>query len=129
MKRDAARKKDSAEKAPEEEQPVVIVDELAEAIAVDPTFGGARESPKLEQAYRQVILALTQAHQARFRYAPPEDPRELFRQLQEEVILPHEELIGKLVLSIRERQRISPQEEEQILGVADDFVKKVKSIE
>ena len=108
---------------------VVIVDELAQSAAVDPTFGGMRESPEIELAYQQVVSALRSAHQSRYRHPAPEDDRDVFRELQSEVVMPHEELIGRLVLTHRERQRLTPEDEQQILKVKDDFCKKIKNIE
>jgi|GEM_PF-6782608 len=108
---------------------VVVVDELAQLEAVDPTFGGIREDPALVRAYDAVVAALAKAHQERFRYALPEDSIAVFEDLANEVHLPHEQLIQKLLHSKREHQSLGTEEVGAILEVVDDFLHKIKRLE
>jgi len=107
-----------------DERPTIIVDEFAEVAAVDPTFGGIRKHAKLETAHAKVVAALRKKYQERFRHAPPEDPEMLLRELDDEIVLPHVDLIRTLVHGMKEKQRLT--DEERILKVVDAFLEGLK---
>ncbi len=109
-----------------DDRPAVIVDELAEVAAVDPTFGGIRKRAALEAAHTRVVAALREKHGERFRHAPPEDPEMLLLELDDEIVLPHVELIRKLLHGMKEEQRLMDEDEKRILKVVNAFLKGLK---
>lgn len=109
-----------------QEEKVVVVDELAEFLAEDPTFGGLREDAPIAVAHGKVVAALRELHQQRFRHAFPADDALLFDELANEVNLPHEALIRRLLTSKKENAPLTDEEEKKILKVIGDFVEKTK---
>jgi hypothetical protein len=127
MMRRAKRKTDDL-RIEHDQRPVVIVDEMAELAAQDPTFGGIYEDARIEEAYSKVVAALRLAYQRRSHRSPPKDGKGLFLDLQSELVLPHEELIRKLVLTINEQQKLLPEDQEKVLAVIDDFIAKMQDV-
>jgi phosphoenolpyruvate synthase/pyruvate phosphate dikinase len=76
----------------------------------------------LERAYQAVTESLAHAYERRFHGVPPPEPLEVFQALSDEVIIPHEELIGQL-LRIRHGAEHSEQELEAILAIIDGFLR------
>ncbi len=111
-----------------EERKVVIVDELAEFLAEDPTFGGLREDAPTEIAHAKAVAALRELHQQRFRHAFPTDDALLFDELANEVDLPHEALIRRLLTCKKEHTPLTDEEEEKILKIIEEFVEKTKHL-
>lgn len=108
-----------------ESDTVIIVDELAEVEAEDPTFAGLRSMDALEDAYERVKEALRNAHLARFRHAPPAATLELFRELTDEVTLPHGEAVRRMIAIVDEGATCTPEERLELLGIVDEFCEQV----
>ncbi len=124
-KKRTSSKRSKRSATPAEEPPVIIIDELAEVEAEDPTFAGLRSADALEDAYERVKQALREAYHDRFRHHCPPAVREVFRELAAEVTLPHETLIERLILVNEGEAACTPEERERILAVIDDFCARV----
>lgn len=88
--------------------------------------GVERRERTFDEAYAEVREVLTARYRARFRHQPPESMTELFFELTSEVIIPHEELIGKMVRIFDEEQEYDQEIEERILAVIDDFLDRIR---
>ncbi|RME30691.1 hypothetical protein D6789_04905 [Candidatus Woesearchaeota archaeon] len=110
-----------------EPETVIIVDELAEVEAEDPTFAGMRSMNALEDAYERVKVSLREAHQSRFRHKAPDAPRDVFRELVNEVTLPHQAAIERLLLINEGEAAATAEERAAILAIIDDFCERVIS--
>lgn len=104
----------------DDEKIVIIHDELEEAGADDPTFGGMRGTP-LDEAYDELIKELRELHANRFRHHPPPNPLDLFNELADEILLPCEEELRHFITKKRENQHFTPEEEESILKAVEKF--------
>ncbi len=122
--REQPAKKDASRSDAGEE--VVIVDEFAEVEAADPFFAGFRRGPAFEEAYERLVRELREAHQRRFRHAPPADPNELFAELEGELFLPHASEIGSFLRAVREHGRPPKELEERVFTVLEEFLRALR---
>ena len=76
----------------------------------------------LAERYTEVVDALRTRYEARFRNVPPDDVRAVFSELQEELIIPHEQEIERLIALMEEQQEPMPDEEEAFLSAIDTFL-------
>jgi hypothetical protein len=106
----------------EEEKPIIVIDEPPEVAVEEPTFAGMRRETRLEEAYDQAIDALRNLYGRRYRNQPPKDDKDLFLELENEVVLPQAALIGKLVRIVHDKEGHSPEEERIILVAAEEFL-------
>jgi hypothetical protein len=106
----------------EEEQPIIVIDERPEVAVEEPTFAGMRRETRLEEAYDQAVAALQSLYERRYRNQAPKDDRELFLELESEVVLPQAALIGKLVRIVHDKEGYAPEEERMILAAAEEFL-------
>jgi hypothetical protein len=74
----------------------------------------------MDEAHEAVVAALRGAYEERYRHPPPTDTAAVFQELTDEINLPYEEQIGRLLR--RDEQSLTPQEEEELLAVIDDFL-------
>lgn len=111
-----------------EEKEVVIVDELSEFLAEDPTFGGLREDAPRVIAYRKVREVLREIYLTRFRGQPPADTKDLFLEIADEVTLPYEEGVREFVIAMYEKRVLSQKDEKRILKLVDKFLKSAKHL-
>jgi hypothetical protein len=115
-----------AQPQPDEEPRIIIVDDLPEVRAEEPTFAGMREERGLEDAYHEVVAELRRLYDERYRNPPPADARELFAELDNEVFLPQGQAIGRLIRVIHNNEGCAPDEEEALLRAAAEFLESVK---
>jgi|GEM_PF-2075543 len=82
--------------------------------------------PTIEEAFDLVREALTTRYEKRFRNLPPSSMENLFAELSDEVIVPHEELIGEFVRRHEEGQELEEEFRASILSIIDDFLEGIR---
>lgn len=107
----------------DDEKPVILVDELAEWEAEDPTFGGMREAARLERVYERLVERLRELYRERFRTSLPADDEQLFKEIVDEVVLPREAELRRLIAIVKRKERFSEGEEERLLDAAEEFLR------
>jgi len=112
--------KDEPVEFADDDQIVIIHDELAEAEADDPTFGGMRGN-EIEEAFEQAVAQLRELHRDRFRHNPPTDPLVLFEELASELVLPGEEELRLLITKSQENEHFSVEEQERVVKAVQRF--------
>jgi len=119
----------------EQEETVVAVDDETgeEEVVSDDREGVVLEGAAtasvertLDEAYALVKEALTERYEKRFKNPPPSDMRQLFSELSSEVIIPHEELIRRLVKTVGEDAEYDQELEERVAAVLDDFLQGIR---
>ncbi len=85
-----------------------------------------RTERTLDEAFDEVAAALTGAYERRFRHAPPASVKDLFFELSEEVVIPHEELIGTLIMIHEEDREHGQEEEKRVLDAIDEFLERLE---
>ncbi len=113
-----------AEEEKEREETQEETSEAAEPPAAKPEEPAAEQegAPTLAEARTLVVEALTKRYEGRFRNQPPEDVKQLFEELRSEVIIPHEELIARLIAP----EEADEEQAGQILDIIDDFLDKIR---
>ena len=112
--------KDEPVEFADDDQVVVIHDELAEAGADDPTFGGMCGN-EIEEAYEDVMARLRALHMDRFQHGAPSDPLDLFDELADELLIPNEADIRLLIQRSKENEHFTFKEREHILKAVKKF--------
>lgn len=97
------------------EQPVVIIDEFEDIAAEDPTFAGMRSANALEDRYEELKQALLRIYRARTTLSPPQGTRALFSDLNNEIDLPGEITIDRVIGVLDEGAYASNEERQQLL--------------
>lgn len=105
----------------DEEKPVVVVDQLDEIGAADPTYGGLHGEGKLDTLYETVVTALKEAYRDRYQHSPPASVVDLFEELAAELDIPHEEEVRTLLDIKQERTPFTSEEEELLLEALESF--------
>ena len=127
--------KESAYTEVKQEETVVEVDEETgeEEVVSDDREGAVVEGDvptnverTLEEAYSLAKEALTERYEKRFKNPPPSDMKDLFFELSSEVIIPHEDLIGRMVKTIEDDEEYDQEFEERIASVLDEFLEQIK---
>lgn len=80
----------------------------------------------LENEYTRVTEALRKRYEARFNNEPPEKGKDIFFELSSEIIIPHEELIGKLIRHKEDNLELSEDEEDAIREIIESFIEKIR---
>lgn len=111
----------------ETEETVVAVDEETgeEEVVSEDHEVADMEPPSqytFDEALNYVREALTERYEKRFRHQPPSDLKDLYDELSSEVIIPHEELIGRLVTTEEFEQEL----QDELLGIIDDFLEQIR---
>jgi hypothetical protein len=115
--------KQSKKKVVDAEEGIVIIhDELAECESADPTFGGMREGARLEEIYKEIKAKLLDLYSERFRHQPPKDDTALFAELLDELNLPREKEIGRIIKIIAKKERHQPEEEDALVEAGEEFL-------
>lgn len=84
--------------------------------------GDAKSVPTLAERYTEVVEALRTRYEARFRNIPPNGVRAVFSELKEELIIPQEEEIERLITLMEEGREPMPDEEEPFLSAISEFL-------
>lgn len=71
----------------------------------------------IDEAYSAVTDALRKRYEARFNNLPPENPLDMFDELKEEIIIPHQDEIELLL-----ERELDQEQEEKILQIIDPFL-------
>jgi phosphoenolpyruvate synthase/pyruvate phosphate dikinase len=74
----------------------------------------------MDEAYEAVVAALRSAYEERYRHPPPTDAFAVYQELTDEINLPYEEQIGRLLR--RDEQPLTSKEEEELLAIINDFL-------
>ncbi len=126
----AAERPSPAEEEPDErtegEESSVEVETAAGEVSAE-REGTVRETTRtLEEAYALIKDALVARYERRFRNPSPGNMKELFFELSSEVIIPHEELIGRLVKAFEDGEGYDQELEERVLAILDDFLEQLR---
>ena len=100
------------------EKPVIIVDEFADVEADDPTFAGMRQDP-LEEAAARLTRALREMHLDRYRHAPPKRGSDILAALVDELDLPHEQELARLLEVAEEGLACGDEERARLLAAVE----------
>jgi hypothetical protein len=114
---------EQAEQEPEAEEKPVEEQEAEEDVKEAETQEEdvSDDSITFDEAWRQITEALFDRYEARFRNPAPQTLTELFFELSNEIIIPHEGVIGKAVKAYEEEE-LDQELEEQVMAILDEFL-------
>lgn len=98
------------------------VDQEGEEEPASETLDESAPSWTLDSAYEEVTNALRNRYEHRFRTPPPSTPL-LFLELKDEIHIPYEDRINKLLKIKNEEVECDDSEKEKILSIIDNFLK------